>query len=200
MRWWQLKPVGRSLVQDWAIDSFIFGSPLNLTAGLESQRSEQQLKETGSDFQEDQPSQWRPFDQLLEDEFGHTLWWRHVNSEKVDSFCGQKGKIWRGRSNTAEESILETSDFLVATIKDRVLSFDITIGDCGIDSTSATATPIKTPVQFEISFNHGINWNLFHPFKTRGDKGESPQIPSVYYNLDKWQRFQYSLDFTTGER
>ena len=130
------------------------------------------------------------------------LWWRKINVEQHDSFCGQQGHIMRGRSNTAEESILETSDFWVMSTKGHILSFHMIVGDCihGSDSVELATIPVKFPVRFEISYDHGITWKLFHPLKVRGEKGQGPQIPSVYPKLDKWQTYQYSLHLISGAR
>ena len=84
--------------------------------------------------------------------------------------------------------------FLVASTgtKSRVLSCEILVGDCGYGSESVeltVAAPVKFPVRFEISYDHGIGLKLFNPLKVRGEKGHGPQIPSVYSKLDKWQSY-----------
>lgn len=196
LRWWQLGPTGR-MAEDWAIDSLIIDVPLNVSTDLTG--LEVQSETENEDYQAEQPV---PLKKLLDDVFGQKLWWRKINVEQINSFCGRRGRILRGRSNTAEESILETSDFFVASTSGRVLAFDMIVGDCSYnsDSVELVAAPVKFPVRLEVSHDHGITWKLFHPLQTRGQKGNGPQIPSVYYKLDKWQTYQYSLELVAGAR
>ena len=203
LRWWQLGHKSR-MTQDWAIDSLIIDSPLDVSNISEIANQETENREFDYDYQLDQPSNRVRGKQFLHDAFQQKLWWRKINAEQVDSLCGRWGNnIMRGRSNTAEESILESSDFLVASTKGRVLSFEILVGDCGYGSESVeltVAAPVKFPVRFEISYDHGISLKLFNPLKVRGEKGHGPQIPSIYSKLDKWQSYQYSLEFLSGSR
>lgn len=190
--------------EDWAIDSFIVDCPLDVsTASNPPKQRNTHSRELFPDYQDEEPveesTRQREF---LDSLFGQKLWWRKINVDHHDSFCGRQGHIMRGRSNTAEESVLETSDFLVMSAKGRILSFEMLVGDCGSGSESVelAVVSIKLPVRLEISYDHGVTWKLFHPMKVRGEKGPGPQIPSVYQKLDKWQTYQYSLEIISGAR
>lgn len=201
LRWWQHERLGYIPV-DWAIDSLIIDNPLNVSSSAGyTKLTEKQAIKADKKFQADQPIQLikRP-QNVLQDNFGQRLWWRKINVERVESFCGRRGNVMRGRSNTVEESILETSDFFVENTIGRTFSFDIIVGDCThtVSNESTTLTSIKYPVRFEVSYDHGISWNLYHTLKVRGENGQGPQVPSIYEKLDKWHTYQYSLELLSG--
>ena len=123
--------------------------------------------------------------------------WLVYSSLDGSSYCGcsNTSKPWVGRSTAQEASILETSDFDMVGLGMSQLKFDLVVGWCNKDSN----VPVKYPVRFEVSFDHGVTWRLFNSLKFRGEGG-GPQTPSVYFETNGWKTHYYSLSAFSNKR
>jgi hypothetical protein len=118
-------------------------------------------------------------------------------------FRGQRGNdiddvILKAKSTSDEDSVLETSDFVLNdTHQHRFgMSFDLMIGSCDTLSSVIGESMTKIPIHLEVSPNHGLSWKMFHPLlKLRVQSGgTSPQSPSIFYETNnQWQNYRFSL-------
>ena len=195
-------------IEDWVIDSLTIDSPLNLITSSSFIVATNKTEPIDVGYLMDEPinnsHSVTSSSHSLYYKFGSRLWWRTVNAKPVASFCGQSGNdiddvILRAKSNSDEDSILETSDFVLSdgdTHQQRLgMSFDLIIGSCTVGESVA-----KVPIRLELSLDHGLSWKMFHPLKLRGQSGGTgPQSPSLFYETgNQWQNYRFSLQVLQG--
>ena len=182
LRWLQVASIeSTGELEDWAIDSLIIDSPIHLISPIDD------------GYQMDQPNN-SPIIPLHQ-QFGSRLWWRLLNAKSVQSFCGRIGEaIFIAKSNSDEDSVLETSDFVLNGNGTLGLSFDLNIGGCISPIGESAAAKMLLPIRLEMSVDYGVSWRMFHPLKLRGESGTGPQLPSLFYETsNQWKTYRFSL-------
>lgn len=192
LRWWQSNDSAQTM-ENWAIDSVITDSPLRLWMGQFGQLPLNGKQETVPPVS--------PADNRRQDLYDRTrLWWRWKNIIRNESVCGEKGYILQGTSNAQQESLMETNDFVLTDERANYLAFKLMLGACATTWPTQPVPSNNTPLRFQVSFDHGVTWQLFHTLQLRGQSAVAPQMQSVFFANERWQHVVYSLQSISNFR